>query len=157
MPRPLRVHIANGVFHVTQRATGHETLFIDATDHDTFDRLLGLAVKRARWKLHAHCHMSNHVHLLVQTPAPTLPLGMQFLTSQYVQEFNLRHGRRGALVQGRYKSGLVETPEHFLSCLQYFALNPVAAGLCDRPEDWPWSSYTGLERILKREFDMAFA
>ncbi len=101
--------------------------------------------------------MSNHVHLLVQTPAPTLPLGMQFLTSQYVQEFNLRHGRRGALVQGRYKSGLVETPEHFLSCLQYFALNPVAAGLCDRPEDWPWSSYTGLARILKREFDMAFA
>jgi putative transposase len=157
VPRPLRVHVPNGVFHVTQRATGHEILFVDATDHLTFDRLLGIAVKRARWKLHGYCHMSNHVHLLIQTPEPTLPLGMQFLASQYVQEFNLRHGRRGALVQGRYKAGLVETSEHYLSCLQYFALNPVTAGLCDRPEDWPWSSYSGIERLLRRELNISFA
>jgi REP element-mobilizing transposase RayT len=101
--------------------------------------------------------MSNHLHLLLQTPEPTLPLGMQFLTSQYVQEFNLRHGRRGALVQGRYRAGLVETSEHYLSCLQYFALNPVAAGLCDRPEDWPWSSYSGIEQLLRSELDISFA
>jgi REP-associated tyrosine transposase len=82
---------------------------------------------------------------------------MQFLASQYVQEFNLRHGRRGALVQGRYKAGLVETSEHYLSCLQYFALNPVTAGLCDRPEDWPWSSYSGIERLLKSELNISLA
>ena len=123
MPRPARVHVRNGVFHVTQRATDHETLFVDAIDHNEFDRLLALAVKRCRWTLHAHCHMTNHVHLLIQTPEP-LARGMQFLTGQYVQEFNLRHGRRGALVQGRYKAALVETEEHYLSCLHYFAHEP---------------------------------
>jgi REP element-mobilizing transposase RayT len=135
---------------VTQRATDHEILFVDGVDRREFDRLLALAGKRARWKLHAFCQMTNHVHLLIQTPEPTLPRGMQFLMSTYVQEFNLRHGRRGALVQGRYKAILVETDEHYLACLEYFAMNPVAAGLCARPEDWPWSSYAGDGRVAPR-------
>jgi putative transposase len=95
----------------------------------------------ARWNLHDHCLMTNHVHLLIQTPEPTLPSGMQRLLGPYVEEFNGRHGRRGALVQGRYKALLVETQEHYLECLRYFAHNPVAAGLCERPEEWPRSGY----------------
>ena len=141
------MHVRNGVYHVTQRATDHEILFVDSVDRQEFDRLLDLAGRRARWQLHAYCQLTNHVHLLVQTPEPTLARGMQFLLSTYVQEFNLRHGRRGALVQGRYKAKLVETDAHYLSCLNYFALNPVAAGLCDHPDKWPWSSYAGDGRV----------
>ncbi len=145
------------MYHVTQRATGSELLFVDPIDHDAFDRLLELAVRRARWKLHGYCHMPNHVHLLVQTPEPTLGRGMQFLVGHYVQEFNLRHGRRGALVQGRYKAGLVETGEHFITCLGYLAQNPVRAGLCERPEDWPWSSYPELETVLRGGLDVVLS
>jgi putative transposase len=161
VPRAPRVYVQNGVYHVTQRATGREILFVDAFDHAAFERLLELAVKRARWKLHGYCQMTNHVHLLIQTPEPTLARGMQFLVGQYVQEFNLRHGRRGTLVQGRYKAGLVETDVHYLHCLGYFATNPVGAGLCEQPEDWPWSSYAGDGRVappvgelLRSDMDM---
>ena len=150
MPRPDRVHVPNGVSHVTQRATDHEIFFADSVDRTGFDRLLELTVKRYEWTLHAFCQLTNHVHLLIQTPKPTLSRGMQFLFGQYVAEFNTRHGRRGHLVQGRYKTVLVETQEHFLECLRYFAMNPVAAGLCDRPEDWPWSSYGGDGRLAPR-------
>jgi putative transposase len=150
VPRPDRVHVPNGVSHVTQRATDHEIFFADSVDRTGFDRLLELTVKRYEWTLHAFCQLTNHVHLLIQTPKPTLSRGMQFLFGQYVAEFNTRHGRRGHLVQGRYKTVLVETQEHFLECLRYFAMNPVAAGLCDRPEDWPWSSYGGDGRLAPR-------
>jgi putative transposase len=150
VPRPDRVHVPNGVSHVTQRATDHEIFFADSVDRTGFDRLLELTVKRYEWTLHAFCQLTNHVHLLIQTPEPTLSRGMQFLFGQYVAEFNTRHGRRGHLVQGRYKTVLVETQEHFLECLRYFAMNPVAAGLCDRPEDWPWSSYGGDGRLAPR-------
>ena len=150
MPRPDRVHVPNGVSHVTQRATDHEIFFADSVDRTGFDRLLELTVTRYEWTLHAFCQLTNHVHLLIQTPKPTLSRGMQFLFGQYVAEFNIRHGRRGHLVQGRYKTVLVETQEHFLECLRYFAMNPVAAGLCDRPEDWPWSSYGGDGRLAPR-------
>jgi putative transposase len=123
VPRPDRVHVPNGVSHVTQRATDHEVFFADSVDRTGFDRLLELTVKRYEWTLHAFCQLTNHVHLLIQTPKPTLSRGMQFLFGQYVAEFNTRHGRRGHLVQGRYKTVLVETQEHFLECLRYFAMN----------------------------------
>ena len=113
-------------------------------------------MKRARWKLHGYCLMSNHVHLLIQTPEPTLPLGMQFLMSQYVRSSTFDTGGEARSSRAGTRRGLVETSEHYLSCLQYFALNPVTAGLCDRPEDWPWSSYRG-SALLRRELDMSFA
>ena len=163
MPRPERIHVRNGVNRVTQRATDSEVFFIDSIDRHGFDRLVELTVKRYEWTLHAYCQLTNHVHLLVQTPKPTLSAGMQFLFGQYVAEFNVRHGRRGALVQGRFKSVVVKTQEHFLECLRYFAMNPVAAGLCERPEDWPWSSYAGggqlaprIDDLLRRELPIEF-
>jgi REP element-mobilizing transposase RayT len=163
MPRPKRQHVANGVWHVTQRATDTEVFFLAPADFLSFCALLALAAKRADWILHGYCLMTNHVHLLIQTPEPTLPRGMQFLFSTYVEEFNVRHTRRGTLVQGRYKATLVESEEHFLACLEYFANNPVAAGLCDRPQDWPWSSYAGdgelaprAEQLLRSDLDIVF-
>jgi REP element-mobilizing transposase RayT len=162
VPRPARIHVKNGVWHVTQRATDSEVFFLAPFDYYAFLHLLELAAKRARWKLHGYCLMTNHVHLLIQTPEPTLPQGMQFLMATFVEEFNARHGRRGALVQGRYKAALVTTDAHFVECLRYFAMNPVAAGLCQRPEQWPWSSYAGqgslaprIDDVLRAELDAA--
>ncbi|MGH3072757.1 MAG: transposase [Gaiellaceae bacterium] len=161
MPRPKRQHVRNGVWHVTQRATDSEVFFLSPVDYSSFVHLFGVAIRRARWKVHAFCLIPNHVHLLIQTPEPTLPAGMQFLFATYVEEFNLRHGRRGTLVQGRYKAGLVETETHYLECLRYIASNPVGAGLCERAEDWPWSSYVDggsialpIEKLLRGKLDL---
>ena len=151
------------MYHVTQRSTDREVLFTDDVDFDDFCELLELAATRARWRLHAFCLMTNHVHLLIQTPEPTLPRGMQFLIGEYVEGFNERHGRRGALVQGRYKSLLVETEDHYVECLRYIAWNPVLAGLCERPEHWRWSSWGGsnltpsMKELLGGELGMKLA
>ena len=141
MPRPPRVHVPNGIWHVTQRATDTELLFRVPADFRAFVYMMEVTSAWAQWILHDYCLMTNHVHLLIQTPEPTLPAGMQRLLGPYVEEFNERHARRGALVQGRYKARLVETEEHYEECVRYFAHNPVGAGLCDRPEEWPWSGY----------------
>ena len=141
MPRPPRVHVPNGIWHVTQRATDDEVFFRVPDDYRAFLQLFAVTATWARWVVHDYCLMTNHVHLLIQTPLPTLPAGMQRLMGPYVEEFNQRHGRKGALVQGRYKSRLVESEEHYLECLRYLAHNPVAAGLCEAPEAWPWSGY----------------
>lgn len=141
VPRPPRVHVPNGVWHVTQRATDSEWFFRSDVDYRTFLELLAVTARWARWRLHDYCLMTNHVHLVIQTPIATLPDGMQRLMGTYVEAFNDRYGRRGALVQGRYKARLVDTEDYWTNCLQYVAYNPVTAGLCARPEDWPWSSY----------------
>ncbi len=87
--------------------------------------------------------MSNHFHLLVETPEPNLSFGMQRLKSGYAGYFNERHSLVGHLFQQRFDSRLIETEKHLEKTLRYIALNPVKAGLCDHPAEWPWSSFYG--------------
>jgi REP element-mobilizing transposase RayT len=148
--REPRVEIANAVYHATQHATGDEPFFRDVFDRFLFERLLERALKRYRWDLHAYCQVDNHYHLLLKLKEPTLALGMQFLNGRYVQAFNDRHERRGALVRSRYTSTLVETESHYLNCVAYIAMNPVGAGLCRRPEDWEWGSYGSKGTLARR-------
>jgi putative transposase len=66
---------------------------------------------------------------------------MQRLNGRYGTEFNARHERRGALIRRRYWSKRITTEEQLLATYRYAALNPVRAGICDRPEEWFWSSF----------------
>ena len=104
MPRPSRVHVPNGVWHVTHRATDSEVFFREPADFRAFLDLLGDTARWAEWILHDYCLMTNHLHLVVRTPLPTLPNGMRRLMGTYMEKFNLRNVRQGALVQGRYKA-----------------------------------------------------
>lgn len=92
--------------------------------------------------------MTNHFHLVVQTPEANLSRGMHWLNGKYAAWFNRRHKRWGHLFGGRFKAILVEKETYFANVLRYVALNPVRAGMVERPEDYRWSSYratAGLE------------
>jgi len=85
--------------------------------------------------------MTNHYHLLVETPDADLSRGMHLLNGVYTQWFNHRHDRVGHLVQGRFKAILVEKESHLLELVRYVVLNPVRAKMVRSVRDWPWSSY----------------
>jgi hypothetical protein len=85
--------------------------------------------------------MPNHFLLLLETPRANLSRALQFLNSAYTAHFNRRHGRVGHVFQGRYKSILVDKESYLLELTRYIHLNPVAAGLARKPEQYPWSSY----------------
>jgi len=85
--------------------------------------------------------MSNHYHLLIETPGANLSRGMQLLNGVYTQWFNRQHGRVGHLLQGRFKAILVEKESHLLELARYIVLNPVRAKMVRSVRDWPWSSY----------------
>jgi len=101
-------------------------------------------ILRHRWVCLAYVVLGTHFHLLVRTPEADLAAGMQRLNGHYAQGFNRRHGGRGHVLESRYASVLVETDPHLRWLFRYLAWNPVAAGLCDDPKDWPWSSYPRL-------------
>lgn len=56
------------------------------------------------WQVHAYCLMSNHFHLVLETPQPNLVVGMKWLLGTYTLRFNRRHRLSGHLFQGRYKA-----------------------------------------------------
>jgi putative transposase len=141
MARPPRVLVAGGTYHVIGRAIGNEPLYVDVEDRIRKVTLLSRAVGRFDWSLLGFCLMTTHWHALIRTPQPNLDRGMQWLNGCYAQGFNRRHGRLGHRFFRRYEAILVRREAHLLELWRYLALNPVRAGMCSRPEDWPWSSY----------------
>jgi REP-associated tyrosine transposase len=144
MPRPPRVQFAGAVYHLMNRGVRGEDLYTDAREHAHFLALLAETCVRYEWRLGSYCLMGNHYHLLVTTPEPTLSVGMQWLNSCYAQWFNWRHRHQGHAFFRRFHSVLIKTDSQLAEVTRYILLNPVRAHLCQRAEDWPWSSYRAI-------------
>jgi putative transposase len=148
MARPLRTEFADALYHVTSRGNERRPIFRSNRDRQTFLLFLGMAAKRFRWSVTAWTLMTNHFHLVFQTMEPNLSKGMQWLNSAYANWYNRVHGRCGHLFQGRFKAFLIDKDSYFAEVLRYVVLNPVRAKMCERPEQYRWSSYratAGLE------------
>ncbi|MCF6267922.1 MAG: transposase [Desulfuromusa sp.] len=65
---------------------------------------------------------------------------MKEIKQTFSRYYNKRHNRKGFFWSDRFKSVLVENGETLINCLAYVDLNPVRAGLVDRPDDYRWSS-----------------
>ena len=141
MARPLRLEFEGALYHVTSRGDRREDIYEDDTDRADFLAVLGEVCSQHNWTCHAYCLMSNHYHLLVETPDGNLSRGMRQLNGVYTQHFNRRHGYVGHLFQGRYKAILVDKNEYLLELARYIVLNPVRAGMVRSARDWRWSSY----------------
>ena len=137
----VRIEVAGGFHHVTARRAGGGTLFHDERDAKRFLRYLSRTVERFGWRLHAYCLMTNHYHLLIETPEPNLGRGMLVLNGSYARYLNWRHGLRGHVFQGPYYAEPIMTDEHLQEVCRYIVRNPVRAGLVATPGDWRWSSY----------------
>lgn len=141
MARQLRLEYPGALYHVTARGNERQTIFQDETDRQHFLKLFGHEILQQRWRCYAYCLMDNHYHLLLETPEPNLSRGMRRLNGSYTQRFNWRHHRVGHLLQGRFKSLLVERESYLLELCRYVVLNPVRAGTVSVPQEWIWSSY----------------
>ena len=96
---------------------------------------------RFGFRYHGYCLMGNHYHLMVETPNANLGKGMHWLNGVYAARFNATHDVDGHLFQDRYWASPVAGAKAVVEVARYIAANPLRAGLCDRAELWPWSTY----------------
>jgi len=141
MVRPLRIEYEGAVYHVTSRGNARADIYLSDDDREIFLGVLGHVVERFGWLCHAYCLMTNHFHLMIETPQANLSRGMRQLNGMYTQRFNRKHGRVGHVFQGRFKSIVVDKDAYLVELSRYIVRNPVAAGMVDDVGDWPWSSY----------------
>ena len=142
MARPLRIEFSGALYHVTSRGDGREDIYLDDNDRELFMAVLGETCELFNWSVHSWCLMTNHYHLLLETPDSNLSKGMRYLNGVYTQRFNRHHSRVGHVFQGRFKAILVEKDAYLLELARYIVLNPVRAGMVESAEQWVWSSYS---------------
>ncbi|MCP4022889.1 MAG: transposase, partial [Desulfobacteraceae bacterium] len=87
--------------------------------------------------------MTNHYHILIQTPDANISRAMRHINSIYTQRFNKKHGFDGPLFRGRFKSVLVCEDSHLFELVRYIHKNPVRASMVADMADYRWSSYKG--------------
>ena len=141
MARLKRLVLPGIAHHVIQRAAHESLAFESDVDRDLFM----LAVRRSsaehRVSVHAYALLEDHFQLLA-TPieADDLSLMMQALSRLYVAPFNRRHGRRGALWEGRFRAAPVGGAEYLLGCMRYIEQSPRRGGWAGPLDEFGWSS-----------------
>ena len=150
MTRPLRLEFEGALYHITSRGDRRENIYETDADRQGFLSLLARICEKYNWTCHSYCLMSNHYHLLVETPEANLSKGMRQLNGVYTQDFNRRNHCCGHVFQGRFKSILVDKEAYLLELARYIVLNPVRAGMVQRAQDWPWSSFRATIGLVKK-------
>lgn len=129
------------------RGNHGQGIFADDKDRHRFLETLAEACGKTGWRIHAYVLMSNHYHLLVETPEGNLVAGMKWFQGTYTQRYNSRHQVFGHLFQGRYKAVVIDgdSPGYFEVVGTYIHLNPARAGLVRLGKEplkhYRWSSY----------------
>lgn len=141
MARPLRIEYPGAFYHVLNRGLEKREIFRERKDYEKFLSLCFEVSRKWGVIFHSYCLMPNHYHLMLETPGGQLSRVMRHLDGVYTQFFNWKYGRVGPLFQGRYKAILIEKESYSLELSRYIHLNPVKAGICKSPEQYPFSSY----------------
>ena len=140
MARMARVVVAGMAHHVTQRGNRRQRTFFRKDDYRAYVELMAEWCGQCRVGVRGYCLMPNHVHLIV---VPETEEGLRRAIGEahrrYTRRVNFREGWRGHLWQGRFASFVMDD-RHLMAAMRYVELNPVRAGLVDKPEAYPWSS-----------------
>ena len=140
MARIARLVVPHYPHHITQRGNRRQQTFFSSDDYQAYIDLLSFHAQKLAVGIWAYCLMPNHVHIVA---VPTNESGLSKCLSRthraYALKVNKRNEWKGHLWQERFYSYVMDE-NHLLSAVRYTELNPVRAGLCSRPEDWPWSS-----------------
>jgi len=140
LARQLRIEYPGALYHVTSRGNDKKDIFRSIKDREKFLSYLSSASERHGALFHAYCLMSNHFHLMLETPLGNLSRIMKHINGSYTTYFNVKHKRAGHLLQGRYKAILVQADTYAAELSRYIHLNPVRAKMVPSPEEYQWSS-----------------
>ena len=141
MPRKARKACESGIYHIMLRGINRQRIFEDEWDYRRFLETLAKYREVSGYALLCYCLMPNHVHLLIREDDEPLSTAFRRIGASYVYWYNGKYGRVGHLFQDRYRSEAIDDEAYLLTVARYIHQNPVKAGLCQSPGEYPYSSY----------------
>lgn len=142
MARQARKKSESKIYHVMLRGINQQQIFEDFEDCVKFLDVLKECKEICGFQLYAYCLMGNHIHLLIKEGSESLEQVFKRICGRFVYWYNTKYQRVGHLFQDRFKSEPVDSTEYLLTVVRYIHQNPVKAGICKRPSDYAYSSYS---------------
>lgn len=163
MPYRFTPLVNDSFYHIYNRGVEKRTIFLDDRDYQRFLQTLYYYQyegpkpsfsDKDRFKINdfshnpkiieliCYCLMPNHFHLLVkQLKDNGISEFIGKVTNSYTKYFNTKHKRVGPLLQGAFKTVLVENDFQFMHLSRYIHLNPYVDKLVENLELYQYSSY----------------
>jgi putative transposase len=135
-----KLTVPNVVSHVTQRAAGKDSLFLEDKDYLYMLADMKDVAKKRSLEIYAFCLMPNHVHILASPRDDGLDEAMRDLFSRYAMMFNRKCERKGHLFAGPYRQAVCLDDSYLLAASLYIHMNPARAGIVSDPRRYRWSS-----------------
>ncbi|MEK2644234.1 transposase [Bdellovibrio sp. BCCA] len=95
-------------------------------------------------RVHSFVLMSNHFHMIVRTPEGNLSQAMQFFMRETSRDITQLSSRINQTYGSRFHRSLLGSPQYYLHAYKYVYRNPVEAGLCQKVEEYPYSTIQAL-------------
>lgn len=153
MSRFPRNYIKTIFFHVITQGINKSYIFEKSEDIKYHIKTMYKLSAQHEIKIIAYCIMNNHVHMLIETyDIKELSKYMQRLNTTYAKYYNKKYNRIGYVFRDRYKSEGIYNEEQLYNCIKYIYDNPVKAGICNRPEEYPYSNYKKINKNLKENY-----
>lgn len=150
MARQRRSFEPGALYHVIPKGNdGEDVLSSDEERERLLHRCDATFVKYGV-EVIAFVFLDNHLHFVLRAghDEGAISRALQEIQSGHSRWRNMRHGRRGHRFENHFYARKIRSEMHLYRVLRYVALNPVRAGIVERPEDWRWGSYraqVGLE------------
>jgi REP element-mobilizing transposase RayT len=141
MGHDLRVIDPESIYHVIPVGSNKGPIVWDGRDFESLLGELARVATRHGWEVFAWCVMTTHYHVVLRTPEGGFSAGFQSLNGNHARRTNRRHERVAHLFKNRPFAKRVASDAHLVAAILYAVRNPVAAGICERASQWPFSSY----------------
>ena len=139
MPKRNTIFSTGYYYHIYNRAVADNLLFLNGDNYLFFLERIRLFLLPIG-EIMAYCLMPNHYHILMKLNLTSLSEAMHKLALSYSVSFNNYYSRSGHLFQGRFRAKHVTDTQYLVHLSRYIHLNPKAANLVKKAEEWKYSS-----------------
>ena len=140
MGRSHRIEFEGATYHVIARGNNKECIFEEQKDKEYLLKLFKDIKQGMGFKVYAYVIMNNHYHFVIQIMDQPLYKIMHHIHNKYSKYYNNQYERVGHVFQGRYKALLIQDERYLLSVVRYVHHNPIKANICNKTDEYRWSS-----------------
>lgn len=140
MGRSHRIEFEGATYHVIARGNNKECIFEEQKDKEYLLKLFKDIKQGMGFKVYAYVIMNNHYHFVIQIMDQPLYKIMHHIHNKYSKYYNNQYERVGHVFQGRYKALLIQDERYLLSVVRYVHHNPIKANICNKTDQYRWSS-----------------